>query len=64
MIFSGQSLQYGFVQHWISELRVLLAQRNEAPVLAHMRGIVPEYQPGKKWAQSSSAGEMRAAVGA
>jgi FlaA1/EpsC-like NDP-sugar epimerase len=64
MIFCGQSLQYGFVQKWISELRVLLAQRNEAVVLAHLRGIVPEYQPSEKWAQNSSAGEMRAAVGA
>lgn len=64
MIFCGQSLQYAFVQQWIAELRVLLAQRNEAVVLAHMRGIVPEYQPSEKWAQTSSVGEMRAAVGA
>ena len=64
MIFCGQSLQYVFMQHWISELRVLLAQRNEAAVLAHMRRIVPEYQPSDKWIQQSSTDEMSAAVGA
>jgi FlaA1/EpsC-like NDP-sugar epimerase len=64
MIFCGQSLQYAFVQKWISELRVLLAQRNEAVVLAHLRSIVPEYQPSEKWAQNSSDGEMTAAVSA
>jgi FlaA1/EpsC-like NDP-sugar epimerase len=64
MIFGGQNLQYGFVQRWISDLRVRLAQRNEASVLAHMREIVPEYQPGEKWIQSRNTGELSAAVGA
>jgi FlaA1/EpsC-like NDP-sugar epimerase len=63
-IFCGESVQYGFMQHWIAELRLLLAKRNEGAVLAHMRGIVPEYQPSEKWSHISGAAEMRAAVGA
>jgi FlaA1/EpsC-like NDP-sugar epimerase len=64
MIFCGQSLQHEFMQDWVSELRLLLHQRNEDAILAHMRGIVPEYQPGEKWSHVPNTRALRAAVGA
>jgi FlaA1/EpsC-like NDP-sugar epimerase len=64
MIFCGQKMQHAFIQRWISELRVLLGRRNEAAVLAHMREIVPEYQPSEKWVPASRPDELTTAVGA
>ncbi len=64
MIFSGQSLQHAFMQRWISDFRVLLAERNEAAILAHMRAIVPEYHPSGKWNEATALKVSKAAVGA
>jgi hypothetical protein len=64
MIFSGQSLQHGIMQRWLSELRVLLAERNETTILAHMRAIVPEYHPSGKWNEPTAPKVSKAAVGA
>jgi FlaA1/EpsC-like NDP-sugar epimerase len=64
MIFGGESLEPGFMQHWISQLRVLLSERDEDAILAHMRAIVPEYQPSGKWIQKTSVIAKAAAVGA
>lgn len=44
-IFRGPSVARSSIEEWISELRVLLAQENELAVLAHLRELVPEYQP-------------------
>jgi len=49
MIFCGQPLEREFMEQWVEELRDLLAQRNEAGVLTHMKAIVPEYKPSSKW---------------
>ena len=66
MIFCGPSLQQDTIQRWIAELQMLLAQRNDLEVLAHMMRIVPEYQPSGKWNSILTIGETkaRAAVGA
>jgi FlaA1/EpsC-like NDP-sugar epimerase len=66
MIFCGPNLQYVAMQHWITELQELLAQRNDMGVLMHMMQIVPEYQPSGKWSTLLGEGRMkeRAAISA
>jgi FlaA1/EpsC-like NDP-sugar epimerase len=38
---------------WIERLRVLIEQRSEAAVLAHLRRLVPEYHPSEAIAQQT-----------
>jgi FlaA1/EpsC-like NDP-sugar epimerase len=45
-IIRDESLHSVAVPEWIEELRELLAARQEAPILAHIQRLVPEYRPG------------------
>jgi FlaA1/EpsC-like NDP-sugar epimerase len=64
MVFCGSTLQHDFMDHWIAELRELVAQRNDTGVLSHMAEIVPEYRPSDKWQVALNMNQMKAAVGA
>jgi len=55
-------MQDDVMQQWIAELRNLVAQRNDVPVLSHMASIVPEYQPSYKWQTAMGRNQMKAAA--
>ena len=48
-IFCGSTPAQDSMEHWMSELRSLVGQRDEAGILAHMKKIVPEYEPSGEW---------------
>ena len=48
-IFQGPSLSHEFIEQWISKLKILLGERNEVGVVAHLSTIVPEYQVSAHW---------------
>jgi FlaA1/EpsC-like NDP-sugar epimerase len=45
-VIRDESLRSEAVPEWIEELEELLAARQEAPILAHIQRLVPEYRPG------------------
>jgi FlaA1/EpsC-like NDP-sugar epimerase len=50
---------------WMQELRSAIEARDETGAIAHMAGLVPEYEPGETWAsvRKASAASIPAAVG-
>lgn len=50
-IFQGPPVEREMVSDVMRELEDLLARRDEAGVIACLRDLVPEYQPGAKWRQ-------------
>jgi FlaA1/EpsC-like NDP-sugar epimerase len=44
-IFQGQQVAFEQLVPWIAELQHLLWRRDAEPVIAHLRMLVPEYQP-------------------
>jgi FlaA1/EpsC-like NDP-sugar epimerase len=42
-IFRGPVKEYTEIDRWITELQKLLARRDEAAVLGHLKKLVPEY---------------------
>ena len=51
-IFCGSTPPQESMEHWIAELRTLLGQRDETGILAHMKKIVPEYEPSGEWREA------------
>jgi FlaA1/EpsC-like NDP-sugar epimerase len=54
-------LSWGGITHWIDELEVLFAARQEREVLKHIQRLVPEYKPVTKFARVSSQETLLAA---
>ncbi len=44
-VFCGPRPELGLVETWIAELKTLIAQRDAAAVVAHLKELVPEYRP-------------------
>jgi FlaA1/EpsC-like NDP-sugar epimerase len=59
-IFEGPQASPERIQTWIAELEDLLEQSDEAAVIAHLKRLVPEYQPAR--ASSIEEGAERALV--
>ncbi len=49
-IFQGRQLEYQTLPPWIAELQHLLWRRDPDGVIAHLRTLVPEYQPLPRYA--------------
>jgi FlaA1/EpsC-like NDP-sugar epimerase len=43
---------------WVDELEERIASRNEPAIIAHIRSLVPEYDPGSALASAASAPEL------
>jgi hypothetical protein len=43
---------------WVDELEERIASRNEPAIIAHIRTLVPEYDPGSALASAASAPEL------
>jgi FlaA1/EpsC-like NDP-sugar epimerase len=48
-VFQGPPLTRDAIQAWIERLSCLIEQADEIGVIEHMKALVPEYQPDKKW---------------
>jgi FlaA1/EpsC-like NDP-sugar epimerase len=55
-IFQHTPPDWARINEWLKQLRTLLAQRREAAMVAHIRTLVPEYQPSEKWTGKKGAG--------
>ena len=51
-IFQEPPLSWDTIAQWMNRLEELLAARQEQEIVDHIREIVPEYRPSKKWAAS------------
>ncbi|HVB59248.1 MAG TPA: nucleoside-diphosphate sugar epimerase/dehydratase [Candidatus Acidoferrales bacterium] len=49
MIFCGPHMLHEPTERWITELRSLLALRDQGAVLTHLSAIAPEYTPSVQW---------------
>ncbi len=54
-IFQGSRMSPDLIETWIAELKTLIARGDELAVLAHLKKVVPEYQPAAMW--NSAGGE-------
>jgi FlaA1/EpsC-like NDP-sugar epimerase len=61
-IFCGSTPAEDSMSQWVAELRALLAQRDETGVLAHMKKIVPEYEPSGEWREALNKRAMAASA--
>jgi FlaA1/EpsC-like NDP-sugar epimerase len=61
-IFCGATPPQEFMENWIAELRTLLVRRDETGVLAHMKKIVPEYEPSGEWREALNKRAMAASA--
>jgi FlaA1/EpsC-like NDP-sugar epimerase len=50
-IFQGPPEPRQMIENWIAKLRLILASRDEAAVIQHMKSLVPEYQISPFWEQ-------------
>ena len=48
-VFCGPSPDFASVERWIAELKRLIPQRDAGVVIAHLKELVPEYQPDGQW---------------
>ena len=49
MIFQEPPEDQRRIEHWIDKLEDLTADRRREEIIAHIRELVPEYQPSAKW---------------
>jgi FlaA1/EpsC-like NDP-sugar epimerase len=61
-IFCGSTPAEDSMGQWVAELRALLTQRDETAVLAHMKKIVPEYEPSGEWREALNKRAMAASA--
>ncbi len=60
-IFEGPRVSPRFIEAWIIGLEELLERSDEAGLIAHLKRLVPEYQPNGMW--GSVEGERAVAAG-
>ena len=48
-IFQGSTVSPELMEAWIAKLRVLLEQRDEPALVAHLKQLIPEYGPAPMW---------------
>ncbi len=48
-IFSGARKSEEFMRLWMADLEELVARESEAAVIAHLKSLIPEYQPMGEW---------------
>ncbi|HET8906847.1 MAG TPA: polysaccharide biosynthesis protein, partial [Ktedonobacterales bacterium] len=46
-IFEGPRVSHALIQQWLKELNVLLERGDAATIIAHLKRLVPEYQPAR-----------------
>jgi FlaA1/EpsC-like NDP-sugar epimerase len=63
MVFCGAVPSRSFMQQWVDDLRMLIAERNDVRVLTHLADIVPEYQPSGNWQVALQRRALKAAAG-
>jgi FlaA1/EpsC-like NDP-sugar epimerase len=63
MVFCGPTLPRDFVEHWMSDLRLLVGKRDHVRLLSHLADIVPEYQPSGQWQLALQRRSLKAAAG-
>jgi hypothetical protein len=54
-VIHDEPLSWDTIAGWINELEELITARQEEKIIAHIRGLVPEYNPAAKWARDQSA---------
>lgn len=59
-IFQGPQVSPGLVEAWIAELQALLERGDEAALVAHLKRLVPEYQPAGMWSDAAAEPPERA----
>jgi FlaA1/EpsC-like NDP-sugar epimerase len=48
-IFQGPRMNSELIDAWVAELKALAAEGDELAVVAHLKRLVPEYQPAEAW---------------
>jgi FlaA1/EpsC-like NDP-sugar epimerase len=48
-IFQGPSLSLEAMEQWIHKLKILITERDDVGVIAHLSSILPEYQVSAQW---------------
>jgi FlaA1/EpsC-like NDP-sugar epimerase len=48
-IFEGDCTERRLMEAWLRHLEVLLAQRDQAAIVAHLQELVPEFRPESHW---------------
>lgn len=61
-IFCGARKDASDMEMWIAELERLVGEQAEAAIVAHLKSLVPEYQPMGQWRESLNASEASAVV--
>ncbi len=61
-IFQGSRVNLALIESWIARLRALVAQGDEAMVIAHLKKLVPEYQPAGVGRGTGSVERVRGAA--
>jgi FlaA1/EpsC-like NDP-sugar epimerase len=51
-IFCGDRKEVSAIDLWLARLELLVAQGAEEPILAHLKALVPEYQPMGRWREA------------
>lgn len=62
-VFHGSPLPLEFMAAWIDRLKILVAQSDEAALIAHMQALVPEYQPNERRWTGAATTNTAVAVG-
>jgi FlaA1/EpsC-like NDP-sugar epimerase len=58
-IFSGPRVQLDTIETWVERLQDLVAQRDAAGVIAHLKTLVPEYRPATAWSGAKGVEDIR-----
>src|SRR5262249_57567025 len=61
-IFKGKDIEPNNLNDWLSQLRTLLDQRDDAKVLQHLAALVPEYKSQKAEQPADAAAERPASA--
>jgi len=59
-IFCGARREANPMEMWIADLERLIRERAESAIVAHLKSLVPEYQPMGQWKEALSASEASA----